>query len=69
MVGAHWAGEIRAVQLMLEDLNDGIIAISGGTARGYGSVRVDFTSADWLPDVAEGGVLVEMVEGGTGGTW
>jgi hypothetical protein len=59
------------VLLMLEDPNDGIIAISGGTARGYGSVRVDFTSADWLPDVAEGAacwrwwraVLVALAEG------
>jgi CRISPR/Cas system CSM-associated protein Csm3 (group 7 of RAMP superfamily) len=47
--------QIRAVlRLVLEDLNDGIIGIGAGTARGYGSVSVDLTSPrSGLPDVDE----------------
>jgi CRISPR/Cas system CSM-associated protein Csm3 (group 7 of RAMP superfamily) len=46
--------QIRAVlRLVLEDLNDGIIGMGGGTARGYGSVTVDFGSASGLPSLAD----------------
>jgi CRISPR/Cas system CSM-associated protein Csm3 (group 7 of RAMP superfamily) len=39
--------EIRAVlRLVLEDLDDGVIGMGSGSARGYGSVRVKFGSAD-----------------------
>jgi CRISPR/Cas system CSM-associated protein Csm3 (group 7 of RAMP superfamily) len=46
--------QIRAVlRLALEDLNDRIIGMGGGTARGYGSVTVDFESASGLPALAD----------------
>jgi CRISPR/Cas system CSM-associated protein Csm3 (group 7 of RAMP superfamily) len=46
--------EIRAMlRLVLEDLNDGIIGMGSGTARGYGSVTVDFGAASGLPGLAE----------------
>jgi CRISPR/Cas system CSM-associated protein Csm3 (group 7 of RAMP superfamily) len=47
--------EIRAVlRLVLEDLNDGVIGMGSGSARGYGSVRVKFElSADGLPSAGE----------------
>jgi CRISPR/Cas system CSM-associated protein Csm3 (group 7 of RAMP superfamily) len=45
--------EIRAVlRLVLDDLNDGIIGLGAGTARGYGSVSVDFAAAG-LPSAEE----------------
>ncbi len=59
--------EIRAVlRLVLEDLDDGIAGIGGGTARGYGTVSVGFGDAGTsgcLPADAEARrVLAEMVE-------
>lgn len=40
-------GEIRAVcRLVLEDLDDGIIGMGGGTARGYGSIKVHLGDAE-----------------------
>ncbi|MBO0803839.1 MAG: hypothetical protein J2P25_12295 [Nocardiopsaceae bacterium] len=46
--------EVRAVlRLVLEDLNDRIIGMGGGTTRGYGSVRVDFEAATGLPSLDE----------------
>jgi CRISPR/Cas system CSM-associated protein Csm3 (group 7 of RAMP superfamily) len=64
------ARQVRAVlRLVLEDLNDGIIGMGGGTARGYGSVRVDFAAASGLPALAEArSVLAEMARGGSDGT-
>jgi CRISPR/Cas system CSM-associated protein Csm3 (group 7 of RAMP superfamily) len=58
-------GEIRAVlRLVLEDLHDGIIGMGGGTARGYGSVAVDFSTAVGLPELADARrVLAGMVRG------
>lgn len=45
---------VAVLRLVLEDLNDGIIGMGGGTARGYGSVRVDFAAASGgLPTVAD----------------
>jgi CRISPR/Cas system CSM-associated protein Csm3 (group 7 of RAMP superfamily) len=63
------AREIRAVlRLVLEDLNDGIIGMGGGTARGYGSVRADFAAASGLPGADEArSVLAEMVRSGGDG--
>lgn len=63
------ARQVRAVlRLVLEDLNDGIIGMGGGTARGYGSVRVDFAEASGLPPLAEArSVLAEMTRGGGDG--
>jgi len=56
--------EIRAVfRLVLEDLQDGIIGIGGGVARGYGSVSVGLSEAGGLPSAAEARrVLAQMVE-------
>ena len=59
--------EIRAVfRLVLEDLDDGIIGIGGGIARGYGSVSVDFDDAEAsgaLPSAAAARrVLAQMLE-------
>lgn len=61
--------QVRAVlRLVLEDLNDGIIGMGGGTARGYGTVRVSFDEAVGLPSLDEArGVLADMVRGGAGG--
>jgi CRISPR/Cas system CSM-associated protein Csm3 (group 7 of RAMP superfamily) len=59
--------EIAAVlRLVLEDLNDGIIGMGSGTARGYGSVQVQFDAASGtLPDVADAQrMLARMVQGG-----
>jgi CRISPR/Cas system CSM-associated protein Csm3 (group 7 of RAMP superfamily) len=58
--------EIRAVlRLVLEDLDDGLIGMGGGTARGYGSVRVDLATAEAagdLPSAAQARqVLAQMV--------
>ena len=51
-VGQARRAEIAAVlRLVLEDLNDGIIGMGAATARGYGTVRVDFSEASGeLPD-------------------
>lgn len=59
--------EVRAVlRLVLEDLDDGIIGMGGGTARGYGSVMVDFAAAAGLPSLDEARrELARMAEGGT----
>jgi len=53
------------LRLVLEDLNDGIIGMGGGTTRGYGSVRVEFgASSGVLPSVADAKrKLAEMVRG------
>jgi hypothetical protein len=47
--------EIRAVlRLVPEDLNDGVIGMGSGSARGHGSVRVNFVSpAGGLPSADE----------------
>jgi CRISPR/Cas system CSM-associated protein Csm3 (group 7 of RAMP superfamily) len=43
--------EIRSVlRLVLDDLNDGIIGMGGGVARGYGTVKVNLAG---LPELAE----------------
>jgi CRISPR/Cas system CSM-associated protein Csm3 (group 7 of RAMP superfamily) len=57
--------EIRAVfRLVLEDLNDGLIGMGGGTARGYGSVTAAFADSAGLPSLAEArAVLAAMVRG------
>jgi CRISPR/Cas system CSM-associated protein Csm3 (group 7 of RAMP superfamily) len=57
--------EIGAVlRLVLEDLHDGLIGMGGGTARGYGSVTVDFGRSAGLPSLPEArGVLATMVRG------
>jgi CRISPR/Cas system CSM-associated protein Csm3 (group 7 of RAMP superfamily) len=45
--------QIRGVlRLVFEDLNDGLIGMGGGTARGYGSVRVNFEQSG-LPSLDE----------------
>ena len=56
--------EVQAVlRLVLEDLNDGIIGMGSGTARGYGSVSVDFGSSG-LPGLDEARqVLAGMRDG------
>jgi CRISPR/Cas system CSM-associated protein Csm3 (group 7 of RAMP superfamily) len=56
--------EIRAVlRLVLADLDDGIIGVGAGVARGYGSVRV--VPDGGLPSVAEARrVLAGLVKGG-----
>jgi CRISPR/Cas system CSM-associated protein Csm3 (group 7 of RAMP superfamily) len=59
--------EIRALfRLVLEDLEDGITGIGGGTARGYGSVSVGFGDAEssgGLPGPAEARqILAQMTE-------
>jgi CRISPR/Cas system CSM-associated protein Csm3 (group 7 of RAMP superfamily) len=63
------ARQVRAVlRLVLEDLNDGIIGMGGGTARGYGSVQADFAAASGLPTLADArSVLAEMARGGNDG--
>lgn len=62
--------EIGAVlRLLLENLNDGIIGMGGATARGYGSVTVDFDGATGLADAGEARrLLTRILEGGTDGT-
>jgi CRISPR/Cas system CSM-associated protein Csm3 (group 7 of RAMP superfamily) len=59
--------EIRAVlRLVLEDLNDGIIGLGGGVARGYGTVQVkDLDSeSSFLPGLDEArAVLRQMARG------
>lgn len=66
--GESRRAEIAAVlRLALEDLNDGIIGLGAATARGYGSVRVDF-SADGvtLPSAQDARrTLTTMVRGGS----
>ena len=66
-LGERRAREIRSVlRLVLEDLDDGIIGVGGGVARGYGSVSVEFDSAEaaGLPAAAEARqVLSQMLEG------
>jgi CRISPR/Cas system CSM-associated protein Csm3 (group 7 of RAMP superfamily) len=54
-VGGTRRAEIAAVlRLVLDDLNDGIIGMGAATARGYGSVRVEFGAADGeLPSTAD----------------
>jgi len=51
---------------VFEDLDDGIIGLGGGVARGYGSVSVDLGGAEssgGLPSAAEARrVLAEMLE-------
>jgi len=64
---ARGMNEIRAVfRLVFEDLDDGIIGLGGGVARGYGSVSVDLGGAEssgGLPSAAEARrVLAEMLE-------
>jgi CRISPR/Cas system CSM-associated protein Csm3 (group 7 of RAMP superfamily) len=61
--------QVRAVlRLVLEDLNDEIIGMGGGTARGYGSVQVDFAAASGLPTLGEARtVLAAMARGGSDG--
>lgn len=56
--------EIRAVlRLVLADLDDGIIGMGAGVARGYGSVKV--VSDEGLPSVAKARqVLAGLVKGG-----
>jgi CRISPR/Cas system CSM-associated protein Csm3 (group 7 of RAMP superfamily) len=59
--------EIRAIfRLVFEDLNDGIIGVGGGVARGYGSVSIAFDDAERsgeLPSAAEARqALAGMVE-------
>jgi CRISPR/Cas system CSM-associated protein Csm3 (group 7 of RAMP superfamily) len=64
--GDDFGRQVRAVlRLVLEDLNDGIIGMGGGTARGYGSVAIDFDGAVGLPE-AQGArrELAAMVRGG-----
>lgn len=65
--GGRRREEIAAVlRLVLEDLNDGIIGMGGGTARGYGSVRAEFNAASGgLPTVADARQkLAGMMRGG-----
>jgi CRISPR/Cas system CSM-associated protein Csm3 (group 7 of RAMP superfamily) len=69
-VGQARRAEIAAVlRLVLEDLNDGIIGMGAATARGYGTVRVDFgATTGELPDLAEARrTLAGMVRGGGDG--
>jgi CRISPR/Cas system CSM-associated protein Csm3 (group 7 of RAMP superfamily) len=59
--------EIAAVlRLVLEDLNDEIVGMGAATARGYGSVRVDFgAAAGSLPTAVQARqTLTGMVGGG-----
>ncbi len=63
---ARRMNEIRAVfRLVLEDLDDGIIGLGGGVARGYGSVSADLGGAEssgGLPGAAEARrVLAQML--------
>lgn len=68
--GEELAEQVPAVlRLVLEDLNDGIIGMGGGTARGYGSVKVDFDRAVGLPGADEARrVVADMVHTVRGGT-
>lgn len=61
--------EVRAVlRLVLDDLNDGLIGMGSQTARGYGSVNVEFAAASGLPSADEArGVLAAMVRSGADG--
>jgi len=63
--------EIAAVlRLVLDDLNDGIIGMGAATARGYGSVSVEFGAADGelLSTADARRALAAMVRGGGGGS-
>jgi hypothetical protein len=40
---------LALLRLVAEDLNDGLIGIGGGTARGYGSVQVGIDDLPPLP--------------------
>jgi CRISPR/Cas system CSM-associated protein Csm3 (group 7 of RAMP superfamily) len=63
-VPADILAQIRAVlRLVFEDLNDGLIGMGGGTARGYGSVRADFSSSGLPPLDEARKVLAGMREG------
>lgn len=64
-IPARRLSEIRAVlRLVLEDLHDRLIGIGGGTARGYGSVTVEFARSAGLPSRSEAQyVLATMVRG------
>jgi CRISPR/Cas system CSM-associated protein Csm3 (group 7 of RAMP superfamily) len=65
--GEQRRAEIAAVlRLVLEDLDDGIIGMGGGTARGYGSVDVRFGEAagDLPPPGQARRTLAAMVRGG-----
>ena len=57
---------VAVLRLVLEDLNDGIIGMGASTARGYGSVSVNFGEVSGsLPTAADARqTLAQMVRGG-----
>lgn len=67
-VGEVRTREIRAIlRLVIEDFNDGLIGLGRATARGYGSVRVEFPGPGepgGLPELSDArATLKEMVTG------
>lgn len=59
--------EIRAVlRLVLEDLNDGIIGLGGGVARGYGTVQVKDLDSEpgFLLGLDEARAVLRQMPGG-----
>jgi CRISPR/Cas system CSM-associated protein Csm3 (group 7 of RAMP superfamily) len=55
--------QIRAVlRLVLEDIDDGIVGIGAGVARGYGSVRVDLAAAQERGDLPSGPAAREELQ-------
>jgi CRISPR/Cas system CSM-associated protein Csm3 (group 7 of RAMP superfamily) len=63
-IGEPQLGEIRAVlRLVLGDLDDGIIGMGAGVARGYGTVRVPDLAAAGLPESAEARAVLRKMAG------
>jgi CRISPR/Cas system CSM-associated protein Csm3 (group 7 of RAMP superfamily) len=66
LLGDDAVREIRAVlRLVLDDLGDGIIGLGAGTARGYGSVTVDFGGSGLPSSDAARRELARMVREGS----
>ena len=66
LLGDDAVREIRAVlRLVLDDLGDGIIGLGAGTARGYGSVTVDFGGSGLPSSDAARRELARMIREGS----
>jgi CRISPR/Cas system CSM-associated protein Csm3 (group 7 of RAMP superfamily) len=64
VIGEPLLGEIRAVlRLVLDDLDDGIIGMGAGVARGYGNVRVPDLTGAGLPTPAEARAVLRRMAG------
>jgi CRISPR/Cas system CSM-associated protein Csm3 (group 7 of RAMP superfamily) len=63
-IGEPLLGEIRAVlRLVLDDLDDGIIGMGAGVARGYGAVRVPDLAGAGLPTSAGARAVLRRMAG------